>query len=114
MTKMKYVLLVAALVVAGPAKPGHHGSVASSFSWTVVAAAQSDPHPTFTVGTATASRGQKAYGVMHVPAGVDAAYDIPVVVIHGARPGPVLAVVSGAHGTWSTIRRPRRRICPAR
>ncbi len=99
MTKMKYALLVAALVVAGPAKAGHHGSVASSFSWTVVAAAQSDPHPTFTVGTATASRGQKAYGVMHVPAGVDAAYDIPVVVIHGARPGPVLAVVSGAHGT---------------
>src|SRR5205823_6632271 len=28
-----------------------------------------------------------------------AGYDIPVVVVHGARPGPVLAVASGAHGT---------------
>jgi predicted deacylase len=54
---------------------------------------------TFTVGTATASRGQKAYGAIHVPAGSDAGYDIPVAVVHGAKPGPVLAVVSGAHGT---------------
>jgi len=62
-------------------------------------AAGQDPHPTFTVGTATAQRGQKAYGALKVPAGSDAGYDIPVVVIHGARPGPVLAVASGAHGT---------------
>ena len=64
-----------------------------------VQAAAQDPHPTFTVGTATAQRGQKAYGVLKVPAGSDAGYDIPVVVVHGARPGPVLAVASGAHGT---------------
>jgi len=62
-------------------------------------AAGQDPHPTFTVGTATAQRGQKAYGALKVPSGSDAGYDIPVVVIHGARPGPVLAVASGAHGT---------------
>src|SRR5438105_739542 len=49
--------------------------------------------------TAAAQRGQKAYGVLKVPAGSDAGYDIPVVVVHGARPGPVLAVASGAHGT---------------
>ena len=61
--------------------------------------AAQDPHPSFTVGTATAARGQKAFGVLKVPAGSDAGYDIPVVVVHGARPGPVLAVVSGAHGT---------------
>src|SRR5436309_274066 len=53
----------------------------------------------FTVGTATAAPGTRATGVIHVPAGVDAGYDIPVLVIHGASPGPVLAVVSGAHGT---------------
>ena len=53
----------------------------------------------FTVGTATAQRGQRAYGVLKVPAGSDAGYDIPVAVLHGARPGPVLAVVAGAHGT---------------
>src|SRR5215471_18267385 len=65
----------------------------------VAAVAAQDAHPTFTVGTATAARGQKVYGVIHVPAGSDAGYDIPVAVVHGARPGPVLAVVSGAHGT---------------
>ena len=55
--------------------------------------------PTFTVGTATAQRGQTAFGVITVPQGSDAGYDIPVAVVHGASPGPVLAVVSGAHGT---------------
>ena len=54
---------------------------------------------TFTVGTATASRGQAARGTIEVPAGVDAALSIPVAVVHGARPGPVLAIVAGAHGT---------------
>jgi predicted deacylase len=54
---------------------------------------------TFTVGTATASRGQKAVGTIEVPAGSDAALSIPVAVFHGAKPGPVLALVSGAHGT---------------
>ncbi len=54
---------------------------------------------TFTVGSATAARGQKATGVIAVPAASDAALDIPVAVFHGARPGPVLALVAGAHGT---------------
>jgi predicted deacylase len=54
---------------------------------------------TFTVGTATAGRGQKATGSIEVPAGSDAALSIPVAIFHGARPGPVLALVSGAHGT---------------
>jgi uncharacterized protein len=53
----------------------------------------------FTVGTATAAPGQKATGFIEVPAGVDAATSIPVAVIQGAKPGPVLALVSGAHGT---------------
>ena len=53
----------------------------------------------FTVGTATAQRGQKATGFLEVPAGVDAATSIPVAIIHGVKPGPVLALVSGANGT---------------
>src|SRR5437588_7493597 len=53
----------------------------------------------FSVGTATAAPGQKATGYIEVPAGVDAATGIPVVVVRGARPGPVLALVSGLHGT---------------
>jgi predicted deacylase len=64
----------------------------------MIAGAQ-DVHPTFTVGTATATRGQKALGVLKVPAGSDGGYDMPVAVIHGARRGAVLAVASGAHGT---------------
>ena len=54
---------------------------------------------TFRVGTATAARGETGRGAIEVPAGVDAGLSIPVVVVHGARPGPVLALVSGAHGT---------------
>jgi uncharacterized protein len=66
----------------------------------VAAVAQAqDARATFAVGTASAARGQKAYGVLKVPAGSDAGTDIGVVVIHGARPGPALAIVSGAHGT---------------
>jgi uncharacterized protein len=54
---------------------------------------------TFTVGSATAARGQKATGVIETPAGSDAGTNIPVAVVHGSKPGPVLALVSGAHGT---------------
>ncbi|HET9295228.1 MAG TPA: hypothetical protein VFO06_13125, partial [Gemmatimonadales bacterium] len=53
----------------------------------------------FTVGTARAERGQKATGYIEVPAGADPATSIPVIVVHGTRPGKVLAIVSGAHGT---------------
>src|SRR5437899_12624618 len=57
---------------------------------------------TSTVGPATATRGQKATGTIAVPAGSDAALSIPVAVFHGAKPGPVLALVAGAHGTEYT------------
>src|SRR5438093_806124 len=57
---------------------------------------------TFTVGNATATRGQKATGTIEVPAGSDAALSIPVAVFHGAKPGPVLAIVAGSHGTEYT------------
>ena len=53
----------------------------------------------FRVGTASATPGQKATGYLEVPAGVDAGTNIPVVVVNGAKPGRVLALVSGAHGT---------------
>jgi len=54
---------------------------------------------TFTVGTATGLPGQKATGYLEVPAGVDAGTSIPVVVVRGSKPGPVLALVAGSHGT---------------
>ncbi len=64
-----------------------------------VFAQAADPRPTFAVGSAKAARGQKATGVIAVPPGSDAGTNIPVVVVHGARPGRVLALVAGAHGT---------------
>src|SRR5437773_10785422 len=53
----------------------------------------------FAVGTARAERGHAATGYIEVPAGADPATSIPVIVVHGARPGKVLAIVAGAHGT---------------
>ena len=53
----------------------------------------------FSVGSATAPAGQKATGYIAVPAGVDAAANVPVIVVNGAKPGPVLALVAGSHGT---------------
>jgi hypothetical protein len=62
----------------------------------------SDPHQTVTVGTASAARGQRAYGAINVPMGSDSGTIIQVAVINGAKPGPVVAFVSGAHGTEYT------------
>ncbi len=61
--------------------------------------AAQDTRASFAVGTARATRGQAAFGAIDVPAGRDAALSIPVAVVHGSRPGPVLALVAGAHGT---------------
>ena len=70
------------------------------FALTVPICAQD--RATFTVGNATAARGQKATGTIEVPAGSDAALSIPVAVFHGAKRGPVLAIVAGSHGTEYT------------
>jgi predicted deacylase len=54
---------------------------------------------TLSVGTATAARGETARGWIEIPSGSDAALRIPVAVVHGGKPGPVLALVAGSHGT---------------
>jgi len=74
-------------------------AVAVAVLTAAVRIATADPGAVFAVGTATAAPGQKSSGVLAVPAGSDAGLDIPVTVVHGARPGPVLALVAGAHGT---------------
>ncbi len=68
----------------------------------LLASAANAQQSSFTVGTATAARGHAASGFIEVPAGVDAATNIPVMVIHGAKPGKVLALVAGSHGTEYT------------
>jgi predicted deacylase len=52
----------------------------------------------FKVGPVTAARGQARSGFLEIPAGVDAGTQVPVTVIHGVKPGPVLALVAGTHG----------------
>ena len=67
-----------------------------------LAAQQPDARATVAVGTASARRGQVAYGAIRVPAGVDSATDLPIAVVNGTRPGPVVALVAGSHGTEYT------------
>lgn len=57
------------------------------------------PPAAISVGTAVAMPGQKVFGSIDVPAGVDAGTRIDVAIVRGSKPGPVLALVSGAHGT---------------
>jgi predicted deacylase len=63
------------------------------------AQSRSGDRAVFAVGTAKASRGQTATGSIEVPAGSDAGTSIPIAVAHGAKAGPVLALLAGAHGT---------------
>src|SRR6266487_7020461 len=77
-------------------------TAAALLAFAFVSSTAAQDRKTFTVGTATAARGQKATGTIEVPAGSDAALSIPVAVFHGAKPGPVLAIVAGSHGTEYT------------
>ena len=53
----------------------------------------------FTVGDASALPGHAASGWIAVPAlAGDTGTRIPVTVLHGGRPGPVLALIAGTHG----------------
>jgi predicted deacylase len=71
-----------------------------------------------TVGTARARPGEVASGWIDVPDGVDPGTRLPVTVAHGARPGPVLALVAGTHGCEYTsvlaLQRLRPRLAPPR
>jgi predicted deacylase len=53
---------------------------------------------TLAVGPVAAARGTSASGYLEIPAGADEGTRLPVTVVHGAQPGPVLALVAGTHG----------------
>jgi predicted deacylase len=55
-------------------------------------------HGPFAVGPLRAEPGGQVSGYLDVPAGVDEGTRIPVTITHGARPGPVLALIAGTHG----------------
>jgi len=52
----------------------------------------------FVIGTITAAPGTRASGFLEVAKGTDAGTRIPVTVIRGIKPGPVLALIAGTHG----------------
>lgn len=52
-----------------------------------------------TVGAVTAGTGEKVSGWLEVPAGVDQGTRLPISIINGRNPGPVLALVAGVHGS---------------
>ena len=62
------------------------------------AAADARAQAPLSVGGVTARPGEKVSGWIEVPDGVDAGTRIPVSVVHGAKPGAVLALVAGTHG----------------
>ncbi len=58
------------------------------------------PRASFSVAQVNAAPGTRATGFIEIPAqtGVDEGTRIPVTVIHGAKHGPVLALIAGTHG----------------
>jgi hypothetical protein len=78
-------------------------------------AAQRGP---FAVGPVTARPGERASGFLEVPAAADSGTRIPITVIHGREPGPVLALIGGTHGSEVApilaLHRVRRDLDPTR
>jgi predicted deacylase len=65
----------------------------------VLCATTVSAQPGFTVGSVTAAPGSIASGTLDIAARAgDSGTTIPFTVIHGAQPGPVLALVAGTHG----------------
>ncbi|MCI0693546.1 M14 family metallopeptidase [candidate division KSB1 bacterium] len=66
--------------------------------WLTTVTASAQPRGSFTAGPVTARAGEKMSGLMQVPAAGDEGTTIPISVLHGARPGPVLGLIAGNHG----------------
>ncbi|WP_395838361.1 succinylglutamate desuccinylase/aspartoacylase family protein [Archangium violaceum] len=57
------------------------------------------PRGEFSLGPIVARPGTAASGRLPVPEGVDPGTFIPITLVHGSRPGPVLALIAGVHGS---------------
>jgi predicted deacylase len=94
------VALLGLMVVAGPSAPS--------------LAAQRGP---VSVGPITARPGERASGFLDVPALMDSGTRVPLTVVHGREPGPVLALIGGTHGSEVApilaLHRVRRDLDPA-
>lgn len=72
----------------------------------------------FTIGSATAEPGETATGTLPVAVGMDAReVTIPIGIVNGVRPGPVVLVEGGLHGieiaTVEVCRRLKEELVPA-
>jgi predicted deacylase len=61
-------------------------------------AAAEPPRSSFTAGPVTAAAGERSSGMLPVPAAKDEGTTIPITIVHGVKPGPVLALIAGNHG----------------
>jgi hypothetical protein len=78
---------------------GRGFSVVTLMCVLLAVAATAHAQQPFTVGPMTAAPGTTASGELAVPARAgDSGAAIPISIIHGARPGPVLALTAGVHG----------------
>jgi predicted deacylase len=72
--------------------------------------------PLFQVGALEAHPGETVSGFIEIAAGVDDGTRIPITVVHGTRPGPVLAAIAGVHGyeypPITALQRVRRKLDP--
>ena len=65
----------------------------------LVANLQAQTAEKFVVGTIEAEPGSKASGNLIVEAGTGQGTFIPITIINGSNPGPVLTLIAGIHGT---------------
>ena len=54
--------------------------------------------PPLVIGSVSAAPGRRATGLVPVDVGGGTVLEVPVVVVHGARPGPRVAITAGIHG----------------
>lgn len=74
------------------------GIIALAAALSAAPAVSDDSRDPFVFGDQTVPPGQAVSGFLEVPAGdTDPATRIPVTVLHGRNPGPVLALVTGVH-----------------
>ncbi len=83
---------------SAPSRAARAWTLAAAGLW-LVTAAPAGAQSAFTIGPVTAQPGTVASGTLAVPPGAgDAGTTIPISIVQGARPGPVLALTAGVHG----------------
>lgn len=75
-----------------------HTAILGLFCLLLAPLAQAQAVASFSVATIETKAGNIVSGFLEIPPGTDAGTKIPVSLVHGARPGPVLALIAGTHG----------------